>query len=95
MEGIPDKESQSEAYKRRLFELTHNIEGDSIVDYYDDMNTLVEKLRQQSPDIINYELYHILIGSTPMPGQKFAGFDLPNGEIEAIISELENKYGKR
>jgi hypothetical protein len=87
--------SEVDTYKQRIYELTKNIEDKDLVNYFDEINTKAEEWKKvYGEDLRNYELFHALIGSSPMPGQQFKAFDLPGEDnVAAFIAELEKKYG--
>lgn len=42
------------------------------------------KLAKDHPELVNYELYQLIMGSTPLPGQQLQ-FDTVDGQIEDFI----------
>ena len=69
------KDKRGEAYKKDMFG-TH----EKIIEF-------TERIKDKYPDYRDYELYHLLIGSTP--GGKLPKFDFPGeNSIEKFIESL-------
>lgn len=52
--------------------------------FHDKVIKIVNELKVKYPDCENYEMYHVLIGSTPQR-EKIKNFDFPEKEIEKFL----------
>lgn len=73
MEGVPQNTEDIEALRAEMLEIKSKIYLD--LDLYDKMAERVQELQKKYPDYKDYELYHIISGSTMEGSRK--KFDFP------------------
>ncbi|HEV8601512.1 MAG TPA: hypothetical protein VGQ87_02855 [Patescibacteria group bacterium] len=85
-------ESGREGEERLIAELQSIVNsamnGPDVVEVYEGFGQFVDKLKKDHPDLENYRLFHVLVGSSVKEAD-IQKFDLPNREIEKFIRSLK------
>ena len=64
------------------------MDGDRMFETNDKIVAFVEQLKSENPDLSDYLLFHLLVGSSPREGAELK-FDLPDHALENFIRSLE------
>ena len=86
LEGDPKAEIAADLAAKRALILAEKNDPD--FEIYNKLVAFVENLQSAYPDYENYELYHLLAGSTPM--KQCPNFDFPDND--AIAKFIEGIY---